>query len=405
MKKLIKNITIWYLIYIITFFSNPIYALNVGGWVKTGTSRSGTTSTYNGSRSYNPNYAGSSATSVASLVPLAVDVGAYALRGTGWGLAVTALGIAYTGYQALQDYQNNRIKLTKTDDGSTTAVYRWKHSQYGGWVYGLSSAVGVAQIWTNALQGSLGEFDTPTCHWTDAPNQSAIECTAKRQQTQQDYNIIIPIWDYNPNYNPNAQPQDDVQYITPTQLGDLVLNQANQGNQNALDLVHATADDAWADNPASPALKAKLQNELNKNANYPSETNASSVTTTQASSTNPNASGTTTTTSHSETQTELPAFCKYATKLCDWLDWSQELPTDDDKQPVDIKENDITFTQTVYISPNENCPAPTVISFGGINIPIDYTMFCNVLAIIKPAIVSVAFISAIFIVSGVRDNG
>jgi len=408
MNKLIKNLSIFYLIYSIALYTNPAFALgsNLGGWIKTSTSRSGATSTYNGSRSYNSNYGGQTTiNTTASLVPLGIDVASMLLKGTGWGLAVTALGIAYQGYEAVQDFQNNRVKLTKTDSGSTTSVYRWKHSNYGGFVYGLSSAVTVANIWTSALERTLGQFESPNCSWTDVPSQSSIKCTAKRVQTNQYYDIIIPIWDYNPNYNPNVQPINEIVFVPLPAIGDMIIAQANSLNQDAIDFVAQVADTAWTYAPASQAMQNRLFNELNKNAQYPSQTNVNSNTDTQASTTQPNASGTTTTNSHSTTSTELPAFCSYASKLCDWLDWSQAMPVDEEKKEVEIKTSDISFNQTVYISPNESCPSPTILSFGGINIPIDYSMFCNVLLIIKPAILSVAFISAIYIVSGVRDNG
>jgi hypothetical protein len=408
MNKLIKNLSIFYLIYSIALYTNPAFALgsNLGGWIKTSTSRSGATSTYNGSRSYNSNYGGQSTiNTTASLVPLGIDVASMLLKGTGWGLAVTALGIAYQGYEAVQDFQNNRVKLSKTDSDSTTSVYRWKHSNYGGFVYGLSSAVTVANIWTSALQRTLGQFESPNCSWTNVPSQSAIKCTAKRVQTNQYYDITIPIWDYNPNYNPNVQPINEIVFVPLPAIGDMIIAEANSLNQDAIDFVAQVADTAWTDAPASQAMQNRLFNELNKNAQYPSQTNVNSNTDTQASTTQPNASGTTTTNSHSTTSTELPAFCSYASKLCDWLDWSQAMPLDEEKKEVEIKTSDIAFNQTAYINVSASCPSPVSVSFGNFgNINIDFTMFCNVLSIVRPAIISASLLGAIFIVMGVRDE-
>lgn len=392
MKKFIKQISICYLIYSILFYVPFTYALGVGGWIKTSTSRSGATSSYNGSRSYNHNYAGStSINTTAVLVPLGLEIAGALATGGGYALAVTALGIAYYGYEAVQDYQNNRYKLTKPADPSKSSQLAFFHPEVGE-CYSLSNCTTkINQVFTDA---DCSMFTS-----------SQMRCYLTYHDASGSHRTYMNLSSYyNPIYDPAYTPVDDVVYVPLEQVGNQILQMADSGNQDAIDFVGQVADTAWTDAPASQSMQNRLLNQLNKNAQHPSETNVNSNTDTQASTTQPNASGTTTTNSHSTTSTELPAFCSYASKLCDWLDWSQAMPEDEEKKEVEIKTSDISFNQTVYISPNESCPVPTILSFGGINIPIDYSMFCNVLSIIKPAIVSVSFISAIFIITGVRDN-
>jgi hypothetical protein len=346
------------------------------------------------------NYGGSSSiNTTATLVPLGIDVASWLLRGSGWGLALTALGLLYTGYEFQQDFANKRAKGLPSPDEKKMYSLRYRNnSVYNGYVYTVSSAQTKFQAYMTTLGSDRVagncylDFSTIVCPWKYSYEPTFTRITNFSSSVNADYE---------PSYTPSALPI----YVPLDIIGDKIIELANQGNTEAQALINAVSDSAWTSAPATLALQAKLENQLNANAQHPSDTQASSTTTGLASSTNPNASGTTTTSSNTETQTELPAFCKYASKLCDWLDWSQKLPEDEEKKEVEIKTSDITFNQTAYINVSGSCPPPVSISFGILgNLSIDFSMFCNVLIIIRPAVVSASFLGAIFIVMGVRDE-
>ena len=70
----------------------------------------------------------------------------------------------------------------------------------------------------------------------------------------------------------------------------------------------------------------------NTDVNETTTTNPDGSTTTTGSNTSAGSSSTTST-------SKLPAFCDYASKLCDWLDWTKEMPEDEEK-PEEENIND-----------------------------------------------------------------
>jgi hypothetical protein len=386
-----------YLIYSITLYTNPAFALgsNLGGWVKTGTSRSGSATTYNGSRSYNHNYAGSTSINTTGvLVPLGLEIAGALATGGGYALAVTALGIAYYGYEAVQDYQNNRYKLTKPADPSKSSQLAFFHPEVGE-CYSLSNCTTkINQVFTDA---DCSMFTS-----------SQMRCYVTYHDASGSHRTYINLSSYyNPVYDPAYTPVDDVVYVPLEQVGNQILQMADAGNQDAIDFVGQVSDSSWTDAPASQSMQNRLLNELNKNAQYPSQTNVNSNTDTQASTTQPNASGTTTTNSHSTTSTELPAFCSYATKLCDWLDWTQELPTTNENTKVDVYTNDTEFTP-YNVSFSSSCPAPysSTISFfdSSFVFSFPFTPLCDFLTLLRPFVVGGAYLTSIYILSGIRKD-
>lgn len=71
----------------------------------------------------------------------------------------------------------------------------------------------------------------------------------------------------------------------------------------------------------------------NTDVNETTTTNPDGSTTTTGSNTSAGSSSTTST-------SKLPAFCDYASKLCDWLDWTKEMPEDEEK-PEEENINDL----------------------------------------------------------------
>jgi hypothetical protein len=317
--------------------------------------------------------------------------------------------LLYQGYEWAEDYLNNRIKGTPVNNTHPEVQYRWRHPTITTpYVYGLSDANGVAQTYFNNLKiqnpSLFSDLQFQSCSWFGVAYNSTIHCTAKKTSTNAVYGTDIVKWDNNPAYLPNYVPNTTPIYVPLDTVSQKIIDMANQGNAEAQALTNAVNDESWSDTPLSPAQQAKLLNQLNSNAQYPSDTQASFTTTGIASSTNPNSSGTTTTASSSNTTQTLPAFCNYASKLCDWLNWTQELP---DKEPNGalpvIIPNINPDTQDRFIV-NATCPAPyTFVAFGR-SISVSYQPFCNLMEGVKPFVIGLSYLYAVYIIAGIKQQ-
>lgn len=83
--------------------------------------------------------------------------------------------------------------------------------------------------------------------------------------------------------------------------------------------------------------------------------------------TNPDGSTTTTGTHNSstsdKTEFKLPAFCDYAAKLCDWLDWTQDDPQMDEQQEPEVPSDQGIFSRTFDFNFNFSGQCPPNYTF------------------------------------------
>lgn len=103
---------------------------------------------------------------------------------------------------------------------------------------------------------------------------------------------------------------------------------------------------------------------------------------------------------------ELPAFCTWASIICDWLDWTQE-PIDKEPDLSDIL-NDEDFEQNYSISfGSKTCPAPIDVhlSFIGKDIELTFDWFCELAGLIYYMVMASAYVFAAYITLGVVRNG
>lgn len=102
---------------------------------------------------------------------------------------------------------------------------------------------------------------------------------------------------------------------------------------------------------------------------------------------------------------ELPAFCDWAGKVCEWIDWTKK-PLDDDNTQIDVPDPSKESINT-DIHANGSCPNDVVIqgSFAGQQFEFfrfEWSKFCAWLAILKPIIIAMASYGAVKIVGGVN---
>ena len=104
---------------------------------------------------------------------------------------------------------------------------------------------------------------------------------------------------------------------------------------------------------------------------------------------------------------ELPAFCSWASKVCDFIDWVQEKPPEEEPmkpvkngtlQDIDLDTFD-RYQERIYFPPH--CPSKTFeLSVLGVHIvkPVDFSGLCSVLEAVTPWLLAATYISCAFFV-------
>lgn len=122
-----------------------------------------------------------------------------------------------------------------------------------------------------------------------------------------------------------------------------------------------------SDNPVADGL-TKETPKIIDGTTIDSETTTDTITDVNESTvTNPDGSTTTTGTHNSstsdKTEFKLPAFCDYASKLCDWLDWTQEDPQMDEQQEPEVPSDQGIFSRTFDFNFNFSGQCPPNYTF------------------------------------------
>ena len=110
----------------------------------------------------------------------------------------------------------------------------------------------------------------------------------------------------------------------------------------------------------------------------------------------------------STTNFELPAFCNYAAKLCDWLDWTQEDKELEEAEKEEPEEFDIGTIDKNRFRASGQCPAPieineSVRSLGksvDFDLTIEWTQICNVAEDTSPLVLLISTITGLLILVG-----
>lgn len=110
----------------------------------------------------------------------------------------------------------------------------------------------------------------------------------------------------------------------------------------------------------------------------------------------------------SSTTFELPAFCNYAAKLCDWLDWTQEDKDLQEAEKEEPEELDLGTIDKNRFTANGQCPAPkeideTVKALGrnvNFDFKIEWTPICSVAEDTSPLVLLISTITGLLILVG-----
>ncbi len=105
---------------------------------------------------------------------------------------------------------------------------------------------------------------------------------------------------------------------------------------------------------------------------------------------------------------KLPAFCDWASTLCDHISWIEEPPKPSTPEPVDKEDISADIPANPTINFNAQCPVPVTFTF---DFPFktfawdfEWTNLCNSLVTMKPWVLGIANIMAVFILLNARKE-
>lgn len=141
-----------------------------------------------------------------------------------------------------------------------------------------------------------------------------------------------------------------------------------------------------------------------------SPSSGSSTSDTTSTTTNPDGS-TSTETGSSTSDFTLPAFCDWASVICDWIGWTKEEPELED-EPLKIDEqNPLAFEHVDHVTFGQRCPFVKEIValpmgvLGDMSFEKDLTFICDWGLDAKPFIISAGSLGAlIFLLYGIRNG-
>lgn len=242
----------------------------------------------------------------------------------------------------------------------------------------------------------------------------------------------------NPNYNPSAPPPENI-VVSEEEKQRVLKDLLN--NPNYADLAADMIGNTYSMGPDNPEPEADVVNDLkdkqkdvlksdNPKGDGKTRTDPKIDTGTQGQAdttpkpdtgtgTNPDTGTGTTPTPNpspdngSTTTFELPAFCNYASRLCDWLDWTQEDKELEEAEKEEPEELDLGTIDKNRFRANGQCPAPievneSVRALGksvDFDLTIEWTQICNVAEDTSPLVLLISTITGLLIlVGGGRSN-
>jgi hypothetical protein len=400
--NILKKLLIINLIINIFFLTN-VYAFTTQDvWDVTKTTRENLQTTVEAVKNTNINGVPTTIKSTATLLPLAGNIGKMLLRTGITALVLLAIDQAIDfGIDYVNDAQNFQVKYKENDATKSSSVY-WFNPEFDQCYSIAGCNKSVNQVYQNA-----------NCQ---PPDGNVMRCNLTYVDANGSHGSYANLTAYsNPNYDSTYIPVEKA--VSYNEIGSIILANAQAGNLSALDYVHQTTDTALNSSDLDAPLRNQdLVRKLEKNAQYPSETKVNASSTTVGSSTttdnasSTNASGTVTVSnSKTDTTMELPEFCKYASSLCKWLEWTKddELPDEPDTK-VEIKTNEEVVFTPYSVSFGGSCPAPltTNLAFFGNSVPfqISFESLCTFLLKIRPFFIGSAYLISVYILAGLRSK-
>lgn len=312
--------------------------------------------------------------------------------GSGLGLAFQAItGLALDAVDWVMDKENNQIKWKKKgDNGSGVGVgqYFWRTGVGGNAAFSspvaacngarlyFISVYGAHFIGTAVVNGNKCDIQfgsDPATRWINSYDISRFD---------------------NPAYDPSVSP-DGYKSVPLVDLAKKVIEQADAGNAECQKTIEDYVTNLAKDGELDAELDASTditkpegtEPDPDKDKECPLGTIKVDDICVKPSDSDP------------------PLFCnsgEFTRKVCDWMDWTQEKPTESVEKPIEVKE--VKAENSNKIDMAGECPAPYELNFNVLgyaqNHSISYQPLCNALILLKPIFVGSGALSGMFILMG-----
>lgn len=421
MKTIIKIFICLSLIYT-PMFAN---AATVGGWNLSNAVAQGASTVYDATKNVVINGKDFIKNSSVKIKPTASQVAKVLARGgAGYALSV-AVEQLLGAVDWVLDPANNQIVYTKPQDCtpsdcSPTVPYIYEFAgRYPG-------------VYFSSIQEACAFYDVKDGNaWYGPVYAQGNQCRSTALPS-----VEAPSMHPNPAYDPNAQEDDQPKTLPLDVVAQKVISNAESGDTNAQVATTAAAADIVAEAEKDEAKARPIANQAEANAETkPADAAETEKANEAQGQTKPNEANPEAT----DISLEFPVFCSWAPTVCEaaqvvisfpqtltgWYtdtktkaeEWAtsiteayhdflkdDELPNDDTK--VDITDIPTPELQENAISWGASCPADVSIpiSMQGVSstLVFSWSPWCQLLSIIKPAIIASAYIGAAFIVLGLR---
>lgn len=323
-------------------------------------------------------------------------------------IAITNAVIALLGKSVdwVMDAENNRIKYK--DGESSPEVGKWTKEYYEIVNAGTVTRCYPASNCIPALKAANPTRNYTHCTEYAYPNLYATCYYPWGSGTNSETIFRVP----NPDYDPSASsPDASWQYIPINTVAEKIIDQAGEGQAPAMQVMSDTALDMLEAGELDSALEAAAEPKQYGENEYPPDA---------VPSPNPNPDGENPTDPENPNPnpnpepTPWPAFCDWATKMCDLADWimdDEPLPEEETQIPEqDIELRDPESFDKPYISAPSQCP-PDVeknipIGSNSFNFVIPMTPVCDFGAnVISPVLYFIALLQAAFIIGSAFKVG
>lgn len=300
-----------------------------------------------------------------------------------------------------------------TDPYTVTGTYYYKTIDFAGnyqtGPYSSQSMWGAAQKWW-AAYGNLGpnyrlEILPSDCNLYSCRFRS-MEISPYRQHTAtyiRLYNGAGYATDKPATYNPplptgieSGKPTTPVT-ATDSQMHDAMFPQPQWQNNGYLgdnlpELLRDPVSGAVENTQEVQNVATQIQNEVNLQ-NNPASTPVTAPTV------DPNYTSTT----NNPAPTDMPAFCGWASSVCDFINWFK---TDTTTEPTTdlLPESQLTYETPTWSSGlgGGTCPSPQSFSVLGGTFEVSYQPWCDLAGMLKYLVLALAYITSAIIISGVR---
>ncbi|HHP4778951.1 virulence factor TspB C-terminal domain-related protein [Acinetobacter baumannii] len=396
------------------------------GWSVTKRLVQGATTFYDGAKNVVLNGKNYVATGTAAITPTASQVSKMIVR-TG---AVLAVDLAIKALIGAVDYTmdpaNNRvIYRVPPDPNSPNLQYAWHWTNIG--YYSTPTEAAVAYM---AYHNSTASSSKQAASYQIKDTISDKSKTVNLFDSSGTLVGLATIqWLLNPNYDPNAPPQENKEkYLPYDAVAAQIMSDAVANKADGKAYVSSVADTALEDEQRQIVPATDITQQLNNSQAIPTSNTAQGQAVPQANPNDPTAPKAPPT----DITINFPVFCDWAPSVCQaanaainfpklfvekfqkWDDWlnRETKPYTADETKIDT-EDKRTFDFSIFnanrFSVDDKCPTPEPQTISVLGVTTSFSLslqpVCSILELAKPALIACSYIYAAYIVIGAAKGG